>query len=198
MTKIVSSLDERISQCDILKDIEFIEKVSIEEGFIEIVKTVFPFVIVLTQDCDLQQNSTFNAEVKTDKGLVPHSSQNNKLLSILVAPLYNEDLFFQGKHLEEVGFVVDQIKKSKSEGDRIIKNQNPRFHYLKLPVDTIVPNSIIDFKHYFSISIEKGNEEFINYKVTRISELYREQISQRFSNYLSRIGLPNEPIENRE
>lgn len=198
MTKIVSSLDERISQCDILKDIEFIEKVSIEEGFIEIVKTVFPFVIVLTQDCDLQQNSTFIAEVKTDKGLVPHSSQNNKLLSILVAPLYNEDLFFQGKHLEEVGFVVDQIKKSKSEGDRIIKNQNPRFHYLKLPVDTIVPNSIIDFKHYFSISIEKGNEEFINNKVTRISELYREQISQRFSNYLSRIGLPNEPIVNRE
>ena len=131
MTKIVSSLNDRISQCDILKDIEFIEKVSIVDGYIEIIKTVFPFVIVLTQDCDLQQNNTFKAEIKADTGTIPHSRQNNKLISILVAPLYNEDLFFQGKHLEEVGYIVDQIKKNKSDGDRIMKNQNPRFHYLK-------------------------------------------------------------------
>lgn len=43
----------RIFQGDIYKDVEFIEYAIEKSGVIEISKIVFPFVVVLTQDCDL-------------------------------------------------------------------------------------------------------------------------------------------------
>lgn len=50
---------------------------------------------------------------------------------------------------------------------------------------------VIDFKHYFSVEVsileklKQTNFEF------GINKLYREDISQRFANYLARIKLPH-------
>ena len=51
-----NSKGARISQGDIYKDVEFIEYAIEKEGVIQISKIVFPFVVVLTQDCDLKQD----------------------------------------------------------------------------------------------------------------------------------------------
>ena len=56
MIKIKTRKNARIFQGDIYKDVEFIEYAIEREGVIEISKIVFPFVVVLTQDCDLNQD----------------------------------------------------------------------------------------------------------------------------------------------
>ena len=50
---------DRISQGDIYKDIEYIEYAFEKDGYIHISKIIFPLVIVLTQDCDLAQDALF-------------------------------------------------------------------------------------------------------------------------------------------
>lgn len=53
-----------------------------------------------------------------------------------------------------------------------------------------VPNLVIDFKHYYTVSREKMYNNLNNYFVSS-KPLFREQLSQRFAYYLNRIGLPN-------
>ena len=71
-------------------------------------------------------------------------------------------------------------------------NRNPRYHYLEFPPEANMPPSVIDFKHYFSVTAEYlemlKKENFI----CRIGSLYREAIFQRFAYFLSRIGLPDD------
>ena len=56
MIKIIKEDIDRVSQGDIISDVELIESATInEEGVLEISKIKFPFVFVLTQDCDLEQ-----------------------------------------------------------------------------------------------------------------------------------------------
>ena len=52
-----------------------------------------------------------------------------------------------------------------------------------------------DFKHYFSVSVAYLEKLRPKHFVCRLSELYREDLSQRFAAYLARIGLPNLPNE---
>ena len=56
---------------------------------------------------------------------------------------------------------------------------------------------VIDFKHYFTINVEQA----IKYKSNKdkfqftLDKLFKESVSQRFANYLSRIGLPESDVE---
>ena len=75
----------------------------------------------------------------------------------------------------------------------ILSNQSARFHFLEFPSDFSLVDSIIDFKHYFSVPTPYIREmKKANYVCT-VSELYREDISHRFASFLSRIGLPDMP-----
>ena len=73
----------------------------------------------------------------------------------------------------------------------LIENGIPRYHHLKFGDDDPVVDSVIDFKHYFTLNVEElmriKDERF----VCKVSQLYRESISQRLAYFLSRIGLPN-------
>lgn len=188
MIKIDKSSIGRVSQGDIYKDVEYIESIIENAGNLEISKIIFPFVIVLTQDCDLLQDYTFRYDSnKTD---------DKVLVSILVAPLYNAANVYEGTHLSELNRTMRTItvysKKGKisTEANNLFNNEIPRYHYLEFEHGVNMVPSIIDFKHYFTVnanylhSIQKQNF------VCRVSDLFREDISQRFSSYLSRIGLP--------
>ena len=185
MIKIANKTNKIISQGDIFRDIEFIEKYSISAGYLEIALIHFPLVIVLTQECDLQLDNKNRLESENTP------TQDKLLLSVLVAPLYYADKFFIGEHLELIPRKMAKYKKSSTEGKHIKQNQNPRYHYLEFPKDVKIVPSVIDFKHYFSINVETLYQllENGNY-ICSVSELFRESISQRFANFLSRIGLP--------
>jgi hypothetical protein len=76
-------------------------------------------------------------------------------------------------------------------GKELMRNNNPRYHYLKFPSDISVPDSIIDFKHYFTVNVEYLKTVKKDSFVCSLKPLFREQLSHRFAFFLSRIGLPD-------
>jgi len=175
----------RISQGDVFRDVECIEYVAEKRGVLEVSKLVFPLVVVLTQDCDLEQDARYrNPQPK------PPSNHDKKLFSVLVAPLYNAEHVFQGQHLADLDLVMAPINKGRTEGKTLMQNERPRYHYLDFPADVPIVPSIADFKHYFSVSVAYLEKIRPKTFVCRLSALYREDLSQRFAAYLARIGLP--------
>lgn len=176
----------RISQGDILRDIECVEYVVEKRGVIEVSKIVFPLIVVLTQECDLERDASYRRR-RTKRP----SNDDKRLFSILVAPLYNAEHVFQGKHLSELEMTMTPINKSKTEGKTLMQNERPRYHYLDFPANIPIVASVVDFKHYFSLNAAYLEGIRSNHFVCRLSSLFREDLSQRFAGYLSRIGLPD-------
>jgi len=170
----------RIFQADVFRDVECIEHAIEKRGVIEVSKVIFPLVVVLTQDCDLEQ----------DSGNRSKATQNTRLLSVLVAPLYNAEHVFLGEHLSDLGMKMEPISKTKSPGAYLQQNERPRYHYIAFPQDVPLVPSIADFKHYFSVHVSYLERIRRTNFVCRLSELFREDLSHRFAAYLARVGLP--------
>lgn len=184
VVKVRQTNDRWLSQGDILRDVEHIEYVSELSGNLEISKIVFPLVIVLSQDCDLSQDYKFRWSRKETK------NEDKWLLSVLVAPIYNIEHLYAGEHLADIGMRMGTLNRKKTEGQYLRNNEIPRYHYLEFPTDVPLVSSAIDFKHYFSVNVPYLKKLKKSNHVCRLSELYKEDVSQRFSSYLSRIGLP--------
>lgn len=176
---------ERLVNGDIFKDIEFIEFIEEVDGVVLGNKISYPLVILLTQDCDLEQD--FKARMPKDDKEINHDKW---LLSVLVVPIYNAEHVFAGNHLEELDMKMGIINKSKTPGDMLRQNSNPRYHYLQFDETIDIVPSIIDFKHFFSISKEYLQRVKSKNYICTINELYREDITQRFAAFLSRLALP--------
>lgn len=194
MIEVDRTPDKRIRQGDIYRDIDYFERVQVEGDEVTIQKISFPLVIVLTQDCDLEQDAAYYvAESKKPE------NEDKRLLSVIVAPLYNEDIFLQGEHLcdESINYKMQVIPKTGKKGKLttqyrfLTQNEIPRYHYLLFDESVQIANSVIDFKHYFTVNVECLSQARQDKFVCKVSKLYRERICQRFANYLSRIGLPN-------
>ena len=174
----------RVCQGDVYRDIDMIEHVTESSGTLEVAKVRFPLVLVLTQDCDLEQDYKFRwskAETKT----------NDKwLMSVLVAPLYNVEQVYQGEHLVDLGMSMEPISQKKSPGKFLRANERPRYHFLSFPESIPIVDSVVDFKHYFSVNVNLLRSLRKTHFICRLAPLYREAVSQRFASFLSRIGLP--------
>ncbi|MDK2899013.1 MAG: hypothetical protein PWQ10_200 [Patescibacteria group bacterium] len=137
--------------------------------------------VVLTQDCDLDQDFT-ERKAKSNK--------NDKHIdTVLICPAYPIDSFSAGTHIKNrtmspyVKGALEKIKRN---------DELKRYHYLLEDLDNGVPDLVIDFKHFFTIPRDVlYKQKNISY-VTSVNEIYREALSQRFSNYLGRIGLPDQ------
>lgn len=178
----------RASQGDILRDIECIEYVVERRGIIEVSKISFPLVVVLTQDCDLEQDSRYWVQKQGSKSPSTHDKQ---LFNVLVAPLYNAEHVFQGTHLENLDLKMATINRGKTEGKMLMQNERPRYHYIHFPDEVSIVPMVADFKHYFSLSARYIRKVRSKAFVCRLGSLYREDLSQRFAAYLARIGLPD-------
>ena len=180
MTKVNFDKGNRIKQGDIIKDVRCTGNISIDNNKIKVDFIVFPLIIVLTQDCDL----TWDFESRNG-GLI---NQDKKLMSVMIAPLYNYEHFVLGEHLSDLS---RQGTRFSSENKKKLKqNETPRYHFLEFDDTVPIVNSVIDFKHYFTVNVVELENQKSNDFICNISDLFREDISQRFSNYLARIGLP--------
>jgi len=185
MNPIFSDPIVRVSQGDIFRDIDYIEHYSEKEGVISISKITFPHVCVLTQDCDLAQDFKFRTST-------PQKNQDKFLISVLVAPLYNAEFVYTGEHLSDIGYTMQNFTSGLKRDFEILKmNKNPRYHYLYFGQESAIPPSIIDFKQYFSLNIQYLESIKDTNRVFKLQSLYREDVSHRFSSFLSRIGLPD-------
>ena len=187
ISKVTKGLKERVIQGDIFKNVEMIEYAQELEGFIEISKIVFPLAVVLTQDCDLEGNF----RDRFCRNASEKSIHDKWLISVLMAPLYNFEHVCSGTHLSELGITMQEIKRNKTHGHNLMNNQQPRYHFVNFPDSIPIVDSVVDFKHHFTVNsryIQKCRKS--NF-VCRLKPLYRENLSQRFSAFLSRIGLPD-------
>lgn len=184
--------ETRVCQGDLIRNVACVEDVLEDGDVVEIKRIVFPLVIVLTQDCDLQQDDSIRA--CTQK---PPTTHNTQLLSVLVAPAYNSAHFELGEHLIELGLKMWTVPTVKEKGrasteERILRqNKNPRYHYLQFDADIGIVDSVVDFKHYFSVNVQYLKRIKPQKCAGKLSTLYREDVSQRFASFLGRIGLPD-------
>ncbi len=188
-TKIAST--GRVKQGDIISGVEFLEYFQQTSKHIEISRVTFPYVVVLTQDCELRQDYYERKKNKISRTGLRGEQVNSKLLSVLVAPLYNFEHIKGGNHLEKLGIIQPALTGSQSRIESLIKNDIPRYHYLGFDQSVPIADSVVDFKHYFSVNAETLKKLRKNNYVCSLAPLYRESITQRFSNFLSRIGLPD-------
>jgi len=173
-----------ITQGDVYRRVDYIESIRPVENFIELSVITFPFVLVLTQACDLEQHF----------GTSSTSNQDKLLISVLVAPMYNAQHVQDGSHLEHLGrkMATQDIYKSKGALGKVATNQLARYHFVDPLPNHGMPPVVIDFKHYFSVPIASLSEDSGSEYVCSIDVPWREEISRRFASYLSRIGLPIE------
>lgn len=178
------SSSTRVSQGDIIRDVEYVEYVEERDGIIEVSKIVYPVAIVLSQDCDLEQDYKFR--LSKDETL----THDKYLLSVLMAPLYNAEHVYLGEHLSDLQLQMERINKNKTPGEFLRKNDRPRYHYLEFPQNIPIVPSVIDFKHYFSVNVPLLERLKATSFVCSVSPLFREDIAHRFASFLARIGLP--------
>lgn len=182
--KVRTAKHVRVCQGDVFRDVEMIEYVAEKRGTLEVSKIVFPLVVVLTQDCDLEE------EHRVRWGGSSKQSQDKWLISVLVAPLYNVEHVYQGQHLADLGMTMEPINAKRSPGQNLRNNERPRYHFLSFPPQQPIADSVVDFKHYFSVNGAYLRRLRTYNFVCCLAPLFREDLSQRFSAYLARIGLP--------
>lgn len=182
-TKVLTTRESRLCQGDILRDVNWVEYVAEGEGLIEVARVVFPLAIVLTQDCDLEQDHRFRSKSR--------STQDKWLISVLMAPLYNVEHVYQGEHLSELGIRMERVPRTGNAGNFLRNNERPRYHYLEFDDDVPIVPSVIDFKHYFSATVTYLMGLKPTAHLCSVAPLFREDIAQRFAAYLARVGLPD-------
>lgn len=168
----------RICQGDIFTEIDIIESFGVHGSQIKIDKISFPYVICLNQECDLEND--YNSP----------SNKDNRLLHIAIAPAFNFEDFLIGNHWAGIFSVNASAKRTDTKLKLIMDNEIPRFHYLKF-AENNMPELIVDFKHFFTINREVIYQNIDN-RLCSLGDLFKEKLSQRFSNFISRIGLPEE------
>lgn len=180
---------DRIYQGDILRDFKYQDRISIEDNKIKIQERNIPYLIVLTQDCDLEWDFNNHKENEIDQDKTKDKLNQDKFLhSILICPAYPAEKVRLGTHLEELGLTMEKLNSSR--WNLVKTNQNSRYYFLDNNSDLQIPDLVIDFKHYYSIPRDILYKEIKKHYIGSINELFRECLSQRFAFYLSRIGLP--------
>jgi hypothetical protein len=171
---------KRICQGDILRDVDVIESYTKVGSTGELKYLTLPYIIVMTQDCDLESDFKNRSDI--------FKSQDKYLRTILACPAYNASEFREGHHLDDIGLKMEHWNSKMFA--QIKEQQHTRFHFLEQDQILQVPDLVVDFKHYYTIPRDTLFGIYKDNYLVTINQLFREYLSQRFSNYLSRIGLP--------
>lgn len=179
-SRFVKIKKDRIRQWDIFKCEEFSYWWN---------KFRFPYIFVLSQDCDLAQDYINYTE---------ESSDDDKIIeSILICPMFNLEDLLSGNHINIEKDTWDIIIKKMwvikwDIKQNLKKNLLDRYFSIKSFSDDeiIIPDLVMDFKFFMTISRDVMYSKYTENYVCSVSELFREKISIKFANYLSRIWLP--------
>lgn len=172
----------RFAQGDIFRDLNF----TIVGARGTQVEIRLPYVVILSQDCDLEQGYNFLDITEDGDGA---RKFNQYLPNILFAPAFQAEILRAGTHLLDL-YKVCTEKINSDNYKRLKKNEIPRYHYLPSFTDEQIPELVIDFKAYYTLPFEYFVEVFKQHYFTSLNELFRESLSQRFASYLNRVGLP--------
>ncbi len=182
-SRYVQHAQARLCQGDILRDVRLLEPTtSPGSEEIDVAKRDLPYVVVMTQDCDLEQDQDNRSNEKKQ-------DDDKYLQAVLLCPAYQSLKVKTGTHLEALGLKMQQIKISR-DWDLLKQNSLPRYHFLPEEPGIQLPELILDFKHFFTSPRAFMYMRYKTHYVTTLGPLFRESLSQRFAYFLSRIGLP--------
>lgn len=180
-------------QGDIYKDVKLIQAITYtinRKGKKEynVNEMKFDYTVILTQECDLEQDYKNRIETQED--------QDSYIQMILMAPAYLAESLRNGNHLEKYGQTMQHI--NTRDWNKLKKQENKRYHHIKADAEMNVPELTIDFKHFYTISRDYFYNKLMNesYFIS-MTILYRETLSQRFCNFLARIGIPDDRKETK-
>ena len=188
MTKTIKKTDDQVHQGDIYREIDCIEYANVNDGIVDISKIHYQYVMVLSQECDLTQDYNERVNIIQQQPI----TYDKILQNIIVVPLFNYEHFKAGLHLSNIGFsmATDFSNQKKTPAKILMQNNNPRYHYLEFNESVDIVPSVIDFKRFFTIDANAFYKIQAAHYVCSVDQLFRERISQRFANFISRIGLP--------
>lgn len=190
---------------DIYSDVEFLEWMdeSEDRSTIKSSTLVFPLAVVMGQECDLAGDSALRAKVPPSGRERPKKA-NAFMWTTLMLPLYNASQFFDLSNSCLSGVFEDVYLGTATEPtnvslemnhppspDLVRENQDERYQFLRFPVSSGIPDCVIDFKHYFALRTSYLISCRTKQCLGTLPTLYRERVLQRFTFYLSRIGLPD-------
>jgi hypothetical protein len=146
------------------------------------VEVTHPIALILTQDCDLEQDfHVRNPETKPSDKLIP---------SVLLCQVFTA---------VELRGDPKQGGKGSEMWKRISQNKDERYHFLQKiepwsdRLNEGLPELAIDFKKYFTLPTEELYRRVEIGEAQRRCVLvspYMEHVCIRFSHFLSRIALP--------
>jgi len=141
-----------------------------------------PLVIVLSQDCDLEQD--FKARTSDNRVV---------LFNVLLCDVHQSE--------ELHGKLKAEENKNSNEWRKIRENLDQRFHFLRgIAIDEDAEgigfqNLAIDFRRYFSIPTDELYERLklkMTLKRCRLQTPYAEHLANRFHSFQMRVPLSKE------
>jgi hypothetical protein len=188
----LQSTDGALRQGEILSDVVQIT-LNVSDGYPgendehPIDRVVYPFVVVASQDCDLDWD--YRNRVGEDK------KADKELPSILLLEAFPAQA------------VRDRKDVNRNVWNFVNTNKHERYHFLeKLPAeidlqDQGLPELTLDFKRYFSLPSDEMYAQLLAgpaKRRCRLSSPYLEHLSARVAYYQSRVALPfdheSEPV----
>ena len=181
-----------IGQGDILTNVSYTYEVNITNDKVDVIQFEFPFVLVLSQSCDLEHgNRLLNKEIK---------SEAKVMFSAIVVPFFEFDTIRTGKHLHYLSkyklmdFNINSDFIQKDEISVIRNGMHYRYHLLQMATDeNKYPDYIIDFKTFFTLNLNEL-QKMKPRRIGRLGDIETQQIVGKFANFLSRVGISDEKM----
>lgn len=176
-----------VEQTSILRDVTIPEVRGALGESVEVSVSTYPWMVVLTQDCDLRLDLLARAGQPAIEGGNP-VAKDKILRSILLCPAFPCDHVLAGTYIEGGHRWAGTEKKI------LQSNREDRYHVL--PIAKPIEESIVlDFK-----LVSAAPPEYVyvwlranpKHSIAVLRPPFRDRLIQRFLNYVGRIALPDE------
>lgn len=148
----------------------------------------YPWIVVLTQECDLQFDGLARRGMPLKEGAEP-VKKHNVLSGILLCPAFLQEHVLAGIYVEEAK------KWSGIEKKILLQNRDERYHLLPAGEGLLPESLVLDFKLITSCHpdyLQAWVDEHQDSVVAVLNTPWKERLTQRFVNYFGRVAEPEE------
>ncbi|MBI2912768.1 MAG: hypothetical protein HYY03_02470 [Chloroflexi bacterium] len=159
-----------------------------ERAKAEVAFVPYPWLVVLTQECDLQFDRLAR-EGAPAPGAKEPVKKHNLLRSILLCPGFPQDHVLAGT------YVAEARRWGSDEKKILLRNGEDRYHMLPAEEPFLAEPLILDFKLTVAAApdyVYNWVQQYPDHVVAVLNTPFRHRLVQRFVNYFARIAEPEE------